>query len=78
MPKDYLEGIVDDDPNDTESVEDQSQYIKELKHDIIEAIDDGSKSKEEIVEEVDTPEPMIKEALKDLRSEGVLELIVDG
>ena len=78
MAKDYLDSIVDDDPDDVDAVEDQSNYTKELKADIIDAIDNGSKSKEEIVDEVDTAEPMVEEALKDLRSEGVLELVVDG
>lgn len=78
---DWKEDIITNPPEEEEKepeYKQQSKTIKELKANILDLIDDGHNSKQEIVEEVDMPPGFVAECLEDLKSEGVLEVVINA
>lgn len=78
MAKSWKDQIITETESDevTEDIKDQSSITKELKAEILDAIKEGTGFKQDIVDRVDADRYMIDNALKDLRSEGVLTMEV--
>ncbi len=70
---DESEAPEQDEDLELHGIEEQSDHIKEVKADVIEAIDEGCKGKGSIVDYVEHPRHVVSLALSELVDEGVLQ-----